>query len=116
MKIKRLVSQFICYGQVTMRAVQRTGAFNYAAAILAFVIWMASPYGGRAQTVTLQTGYNFVGCEVNGPGGNSINNASFLYGPGLVSDPNGINNTTLYVWNCASQAFCSRDDSQDEAR
>jgi hypothetical protein len=70
--------------------------------ILACVLFAAIALTGLTQTVTLQTGYNFVGCHVNGTGGNNVNNTSFLQVSPSLSDPNGINNATLYVWNCTS--------------
>ena len=49
-------------------------------------------------SVNLVHGYNFIVNPVNGTGGNNANNASFLQG--FTSDPNGVLNTVLYVWNC----------------
>jgi|GEM_PF-1255986 len=89
-----------CNNYVTRRhsTPRRTAAILAGAAfILFFGVW-----SGRAQPVTLQTGYNFVGCHVNGPGGNSVNNNAFLQVPATLSDPTGAKNAVLYVWNCTA--------------
>ena len=93
--MKTRVLAFACYILITARNFTITNT----APLLACVILIASAFGGRAnQTVTLQTGWNWVGCSVNGPGGNNVNNASFLQVPDSLSYPN---NAVLFVWNCS---------------
>ena len=90
---------FVCYSLVTSIHV----SIARAAVFICGLMFMASALSGLAQPVTLQTGYNLVGCSVNGTGGNNINNASFLQVPASLSDPNGPPggaNAVLYVWNC----------------
>ena len=89
-----------CYIQVTT---VKASIIHAATIFICGAIFMMSALSGWAQPVTLQTGYNFVGCSVNGPGGNNINNASFLQVPASLSDPAGPPggaNAVLYVWNC----------------
>jgi hypothetical protein len=93
--------EFACYIPVTAISF----AINNTTTILACVILFASALGGRANqtVVTLQTGLNWVGCNVNGPGGNDINNTAFLQIPDSLSDPNGPGPGStcaqLYVWH-----------------
>jgi len=99
LNMKSDVPVFDCYKLVTTPWFIRRCTTLACSALLFLAVGMLA----QAQTVTLQTGYNLVGCSVNGPGGNNINNASFLQTPALTSDPNGPpggNNTVMYVWNC----------------
>ena len=89
---------FVCYGLVTTI----NASLIRAATAFACLIFMAGAWNGRAQPVTLQTGYNFVGCQVNEIGGNNVNNTSFLQVPSSLSDPNGVQNAALNVWNCST--------------
>jgi len=99
--------EFACYIPVTAI----NFAINNTTTILACVILFASALGGRANqtVVTFQTGLNWVGCNVNGPGGNDINNTAFLQIPESLSDPNGPGPGStcaqLLVWNGTSGGF-----------
>jgi hypothetical protein len=65
-------------------------------------VFVGSAIVARAnQTIPLQTGYNFVGCQVTGVGANNINNPAFLLVPPSFSDPNGGTNAVMYVWKCS---------------
>ncbi len=56
----------------------------------------------QSNSMNLQPGYNFIVNPVNGNGGNNVNNPLFLQIPSSFSDPNGLNNAVLYVWNCTN--------------
>ena len=75
-----------CYIRVTT---VKASIIHASTIFVCGVILIMSALSGWAQPVTLQAGYNFVGCNVNGLGGNNINNASFLQVPASLSDPTG---------------------------
>jgi|GEM_PF-2703475 len=58
-----------------------------------------------AYPLVLQNGFNYVGCELNGVGGNNINNLTFLQVPASLSDPNLVNNALLYIYNCSTASY-----------
>ena len=90
--------------------VATTGKFAVSNPIrlLAGIILMASSTNSRAnQTVILHAQYNLVSCQVNGTGGNNVNNASFLQVPSTLSDPYGGDNAVLLVANCLNNSFAT---------
>jgi len=55
--------------------------------------------------VTVPTnGFALVGQQMNLDGTNGI---STIFGSGLISDPNGVNNTQIYLWNAGAQQYQS---------
>jgi len=66
---------------------------------------MAGTLVGLAnQTETLHVGYNYLTCQI--AGGVDISNPALLSGiPSTWSDPNGIVNAVIYIWNYSSQTF-----------
>ena len=72
--------------------------------LLAFssaILLLTSALSSRADETVILHGVDFVSCEVDGTGGNNINNTSFLPMPPSLSDPNGNNNAEIFVWNCS---------------
>jgi hypothetical protein len=72
---------------------------------LAALVWLFAnePVARADQLLQLAHGtYQFLTCEVDGNGGNSVINSSFFAVPPSMSDVNGVNNLLLIVWDCNS--------------
>src|SRR5262249_20896347 len=80
-----------------------------AIAVLMLSALMFGVSAARAnQQIVLQPGFNLVTCQVNGVGGNSVNNTAFLQVPPSLSDPTyefTATNAELYAWNCVGYTF-----------
>lgn len=79
-----------------------TGTVKSKSLFLAASVFITSPIISRAdQTITVQSGFNYFTCQVAGGPVNTI----LTNVPPWASDPYGLTNWTLSIWNVTNQIF-----------